>query len=115
MSLLDYLPCGLPLLFGLRARRAGAAQALSVAEFKALAYSRDHREPCKRARPRWAFHPSTPPKVALPAQALIQFASSEGDQAPATGTCLVSAWLFTSTQSWRSRAKTEQQVRLQER
>ena len=56
MSLPDYLPCGLPRLFGLHARRAGGAQALSVAEFKALAYSKDHREPCaKRALPRWAL------------------------------------------------------------
>ena len=39
------------------------AQALSVAEFKALAYSKGHREPCaKRAPPRWALHRRRCPK-----------------------------------------------------
>ena len=55
--MLDYLQCGRPCLFGLHARRAGAAQALSVANFKALAYSKDHREPCKRESPRRADAP----------------------------------------------------------
>ena len=70
VSLPDYLPCVLPRLFGLHARRAGAAQALSVAEFKALAYSKDHREPCaKRAPPRWALQ--CRPGVAHAAHCLI--------------------------------------------
>ena len=66
--LLDYL---LPRLFGLHVRRAGGAQALSVAEFKALAYSKGHREPCaKRAPPRWALQcrPKSRQRCPLPQQ-----------------------------------------------